>query len=539
MPRYAKAAALIGVMVLTGLVFYRVPISNGFSGLWGDHFDGGIEAAIMEHWYNVVRGYSPWMKTFYFYPATDTIGYNDGFLLYGLIYSVFRPMGYDMFVSAELADMVVRAVGFVSFYLSARAAFSFSFAYALLGAAVFSIAHSGFMHAFHQQLTSIAFAPLLAYLAFRGYQSLANGSPNRFALYGAVIAVLYSGWCLSGFYMAWFFGLFCLTLPVVGPIAGGLPFYRSTFALFARFKWHTAFVVIALAVAMIPVFLVYIPKARETGMHDWAGVSVVLPRPNDALNVGTDNFMFGRFFKVLCRYCTGENNEDMTGIPPIQMYVFLCAVAWALFRCKSPHAPLLRAIAIATMLTWMLLFRYGRHSGWRLIFDLVPGAKGVRVLGRYQIFLTWPIVVLSIAYLQTIGARMPRTMITPIGSLMLLEQLGTSPHVNSRADILARIDVPPPPPACNAFFTTKAKGQDASSDFMTRYPQNVEAMLIAESIHLSTINGYATFLPPGWNFEDPTRSDYLQRVLAYAQGHKVRGLCELDLETLRWSGPVT
>jgi hypothetical protein len=64
-------------------------------------------------------------------------------------------------------------------------------------------------------------------------------------------------------------------------------------------------------------------------------------------------------------------------------------------------------------------------------------------------------------------------------------------------------------------------------------------MLIAESIHLPTINGYATFLPPGWNFDDPTRPDYLQRVLAYSQGHKLRGLCELDLETLRWSGPVT
>jgi hypothetical protein len=122
---------------------------------------------------------------------------------------------------------------------------------------------------------------------------------------------------------------------------------------------------------------------------------------------------------------------------------------------------------------------------------------------------------------------------------MLLEQLGTSPHVNSRADILARIDAPPPPPACKAFFTTKAKGQDASSAFMRRYPHNVEAMLIAESLHLPTINGYSTFVPPDWNFEDPTKSDYAKRVLAYARDHNVRGLCQLDLETSRWSGPIT
>ncbi len=254
--KYAKGIAFISALALSGLVYYRVPIFNGFTGLWGDHFDGGIEAAIFEHWYNVIRGYSHWSKANYFYPQTDTIGYNDGFFLYGLIYSIFRPLGYDIFVSAQLMDMAVRAIGFISFYLFVRAALCFSFAYALLGAAIFTIGHAGFMHAFHQQLASVAFAPLLGYLAFRGYQELASNHPNRFAL------------------------------------------------------------------------------------------------------------------------------------------------------------------------------------------------------------------------------------------------LGRSPSVNSRADILARIDAPTPPPACKAFFTTKAKGQDASSGLMTRYPHNVEAMLIAELVHLPTINGYATFLPP-------------------------------------------
>ena len=39
-----RALLLIAALVLANLVFFRVPIFNGFTRLWGDHFDGGIEA---------------------------------------------------------------------------------------------------------------------------------------------------------------------------------------------------------------------------------------------------------------------------------------------------------------------------------------------------------------------------------------------------------------------------------------------------------------------------------------------------------------
>lgn len=537
--RHAKAILFIITMLLVGVVYYRVPIRDHFTGLWADHLDGGIETAIFEHWYNVVRGYSHWSTTNYFYPDKDGIGYNEGFFLYGLIYSIFRSLGYDMFVSGMLMDMAVKAIGFISFYLFVRDSLSFRFAYALLGAAIFTLSHAIFMHAFHQQLASVAFAPLIAYLAVRGYGSLTGGRGHSYALFCSAAAALYSGWLLTSFYMAWFFGLFCLAMIIVGLFTAGLPFYRRTVAFLAQFKWHTAATVIVSALSLIPVLLAYLPKAAQTGMHRWADALVFAPAPNDAVNVGTGNFMFGHFFNVFCRFCTVGNYEDMTGMPPIQMYVFLCALVWIVFLCRPPQLPFLRTVAIAAALTWLLLFRFGRFSGWEIIFYLVPGAKAVRVLGRYQDFLTFPVVVVSMAYFQAISARMPRTMVVLVSTLMLLEQLGTSPAVGNRADTLARIDAPPPPPACKSFFTTAAKGQDASSPLMTLYPHNVEAMLIAERLHIPTINGYATFLPPGWNFEGPTRPDYIQRVLAYAHSHNLRGLCQLNLQTLHWSGPIT
>lgn len=66
------------------------------------------------------------------------------------------------------------------------------------------------------------------------------------------------------------------------------------------------------------------------------------------------------------------------------------------------------------------------------------------------------------------------------------------------------------------------------------YAHNVSAMLIAELIHLPTINGFASFNPPDWNFGSPNDADYIQRIRQYAEKHQIRGLCKLNLDTLTW-----
>ncbi|MDL2354990.1 MAG: hypothetical protein QFF03_07010 [Pseudomonadota bacterium] len=63
---------------------------------------------------------------------------------------------------------------------------------------------------------------------------------------------------------------------------------------------------------------------------------------------------------------------------------------------------------------------------------------------------------------------------------------------------------------------------------------NIDAMLIAETINLPTINRHASFVPADWNFGKPARDDYPARVAGYARHHGVTALCRLDLMTMRW-----
>src|SRR5262245_8785777 len=80
-----SAVLFVAVLVLVNLSFFRLQISNGFSVLFGDRYDGVIIVAILEHWFNVVRGLSAWSEVNYFYPHDKTLGYLDGYFIFGLI----------------------------------------------------------------------------------------------------------------------------------------------------------------------------------------------------------------------------------------------------------------------------------------------------------------------------------------------------------------------------------------------------------------------------------------------------------------------
>jgi hypothetical protein len=131
--------------------FFRNQISNGFTLLSGDRYDSIIILSIFEHWYNVARGLSRWSQTNYFYPVAGSLGYNDGYLIYGLIYACFRKMGFDPFIGYELVNVTVRLIDFQRFTWL-LAGFWAQLGLGPLGAILFTISNNLFMHVLHPQL---------------------------------------------------------------------------------------------------------------------------------------------------------------------------------------------------------------------------------------------------------------------------------------------------------------------------------------------------------------------------------------------------
>ncbi|MBK1656751.1 hypothetical protein [Paracraurococcus ruber] len=541
-PRFRlPLAALCGALCLG--FFFRFQLGNGFTLLLGDRHDGVIALSILEHWWNWLRGLEAWDRTGYFHPVPATLGYNDGYLLFGLIHAGFRAAGLDPFLSGELVNVATRGIGFAATLALGRRLLGLPFGWALLGAALFTISNNLFIRGSHVQLFSVSFVPVLALLGHGALRALLDGRRAALLAWGAGFALWFAAMLLTGFYMAWYSAfLAAALLPCWLLVAGAAARGALWRALRAQW-WGLALLLGLAALANLPFLLLYLPKAAETGMHPWPDVLRNAPEWPDLVNVGQENWLWGWLVRALndaVRPGFPAWSERMTGLPPLLLAGWVAALAWLARRPALPPAQhaLLRALGLATLLTWALTVQVGGATLWSLVYQYVPGAKAPRVVARYQIFLTLAVIVLAMAFLAS--RRWPRPVLLALAGLLLLEQGNSyAPLFLDRPLEAGRLAaVPPPPAGCRAFWVSAARTESRFGEAVADpYNHNTEAMLVAALRHIPTINGISTFNPPHWPGGIPEDPGYPAAVAAYARAWGVTGLCALDLRRFAWTGP--
>ncbi len=528
-------------------VFFRNQIANGFTLLFGDRHDAVIALAVLEHWRNVLAGAEEWSRTAYFHPAPDTLGYNDGYLLFGLVHAAFRAAGADPFLGGELTNMAMRAVGFLGMHAACRRVLGLPFGWSLLGAALFTLSNNLFVRASHAQLFSVGFLPVLAVLLREAGSALFARRRAALLGWGAAFVLLFAALLMTGFYMAWYF-LFLSGATFLSWLAIAAEAPRR--ALFSALRAEPAPLALlaALAVAAnLPFLLLYLPKAAETGMHPWETALQHAPTPLDVLHVGEANLLFGWLVTLLndaFRPGFPAWSERMTGLTPVLLLVFAVSLAWLWRGVGGAVDPFrrawLQALALATLATWALTLRFGDATGWWLVWSAVPGAKAARVVARFQLVLAIPVVGLAVVALSAWARRLPASVVTALAALLLLEQAnGYAPLFLDRPLELARLrSVPPPPAECRAFWVSAARAESRFGEAVEDpYNHNTEAMLVASVLRLPTVNGISTFNPPAWPSSWPGQPGYEAEVRAWAAAHGLAGLCALDLRRMAWDPP--
>ena len=543
-PSVLRAAVLVLVCALCVGVFFRNQIANGFSLLLGDRHDAVIALSIMEHWRNVLAGAAEWSRTAYFHPVPGTLGYNDGYLLFGLVYAAFRGGGADPFLGGELTNMAMRAVGFLSMHAACRRVLGLSFGWSLLGAALFALSNNLFIRASHAQLFSIGFLPALAVLLHGAGSALFAGRRGALLGWGAAFVLLFAALLMTGFYMAWYFAFLSGATLLAWLLVAGDGQRRALMVAFRGAAWPLALLVALALVANAPFLMLYLPKAAETGMHSWETALQHAPTPLDMLHVGEANLLFGWLVTLLngvFRPDFPSWSERMTGLTPVLLLVFGASVLWLWRGASGGMKPVrrawLRALALASLATWVLCLRFGDATGWWLVWSAVPGARAARVVARYQLVLAIPVIGLAVLVLADWARRLPAVAMAPLAALLLLEQVnGYAPLFLDRPLELARLRAVPVPPAeCRAFYVSAAREESRFGEAVEDpYNHNTEAMLIAAVLRLPTVNGISTFNPPGWPASWPGQPGYKAEVAAWARDHGVAGLCGLDLRRMTW-----
>lgn len=538
------AGSFLAVLVLSIGIQFRVQLHNGFTVLYGDSYDAAIVVTILEHWFNVLKGLSHWSELYYFYPYTKTLGQTDGYFLIGMIYPFFRLFNVDPFLSAELSNVVVRIIGFASFYLLARRMFKLHHGWALLGAALFIIANNLTAHGQRLQLSTVSFAPIMGLSMWYMVCAIKQRHGGKVLGWGAASGVFLGAWSITCFYITWFFIYFAtFYLAILYYLLSRAD--RSALINDAKAVWKALVGVGAItAASLFPLLHVYLSKSKEVGMRSYESALAHTVPLEGIAQTGKQNYLFGGFYERLLAVVspgyTGGGEYYNTGIAPILLFLFAVALVCVIWSKAGKDAVMWRAMAFATVVTWLGVINIGGHSLWYFLYTLFPGAKALNVVGAYQIFLSIPVLMLALKYLSSVQHRLPAGIICLLVGLLVAEELNSGYITLERNKELAKVALHnSPPQGCKSFYVSGWASQDPAaplSDSTSNfYAHNVSAMLIAEMIRLPTLNGIASFSPKDWDFAYPNWPDYDQRMKRYADNHKLTDVCRLELNTLEWS----
>jgi hypothetical protein len=569
--RFLSLASFLAVYGLAMFLFFREPILSGFDLGFGDRGDSLIEISLLEHWRNVFVHGTTWNLPGYFHPYVDTLGYNDGYFLYGLVYSFWRLFA-DPFHADTLNIFTFKTIGFVSAYALVARSLGWEKPIALLVAILFTIASGMAIQAGHAQLHTIGLLPVVTIFGIGMVNAERAGRHGRSAAFGGAFAAVMAAWFLTSYYLAWFTMLFAGILALCWAWKSGQIAPRKAVALARRHIVALATMGFVFALAIVPFLMVYLAKLAETGGHGY----MISPLVTfvDLINVGPGNYVWGWIFRLLeglfralvpvgsslpARFLRGEHE---TGFPLLLFTLTILAVRRVLRRGQAgpaQPAPLdLRVFALAIVISWALTLQLWILSPWGLVHLLVPGASGIRIVLRYQLFLVLPVLLLVFAVYRERAMRLMRASpwaAAGIAVFLVGEQLSAEPAAQlSRTRQISDLwRIPAPPAGCRSFYvivartseeaSTRAGGapkknpNDAGGNGL--YPHNVDAMLLAQIWRVPTINGFSTFNPPDWNFANSTSPGYDARVLSYAKTHGLHGLCRLDARQPNpWSRPI-
>lgn len=517
-------AVVIGLLIISGPQLY-----NGVPFVTGDIWDGRIMISLLEHWWNVVRGLENPVRPIYFHPFKTTLAYNDGNLLSGLVYSVPRALGADPFLSYEIMNWTVRAAGGLGMVALARSA-GLRPGYAFAAAVLLMISSNMVFRMSHAQLLFVGLTPWGIVLFANTLRVFTEQSRLRAYLAAAAFALFVWIWAMTAFYSLFGFGLILIGFLIIGLLLS--PTLRSDcIEAVKRRPGAVFFAVVLFAVAVLAVLKIY----RSSGQsHNVADMRALSGGWSDAINLGAGG-LWSKLVHGNVDAAPLAISSHSYGFTPILLMAFLGGLAWLLFQSRSPEERFTLSLGLAGLGIGILAFRTAGLVHWEPFFQFLPGAQAIRVPLRLLLTVT-PIVIFVAVFA---ASRLPPLVGASLLALIAVEQI--TPYrpflIDRSAERMFLAAVPPSPAECQAFFLSELRFEPSGNRTIDAYyAAGVDAMIIAETRRIPTINGIATVQPRGWNLAEPFDATYRQRALDYAVRMGVRpGLCSLNLKTNQWS----
>ena len=540
--RLSKAIPLIA-WAFGALIFFRRAFFTGFDKIFGNVGDSRLLVLLHEHWIDVLQGSTSWTSPIYFFPQKGVLGYSDTCLSNAVFYIPLRLAGLDMYAAFQWTLILLSLVGFLGVYRLTTYVVGTPRYVAVLLALTFAFSNNLYLKAGHSQMFAIYWIPLVLLALAR---SVVSTQLIRKFAWGGAAGMLFGLVVYSNFYVGWFAAFAALLVAIIF-LALQLRAYgfQQTWKLVRSSLPSAVSCLVGFLPAMIPFAITYLPVLKLNGGHSYEEAMSYAPGPGDLINVGSGNIIWGA---TLNRIFSGSHSRlnnielSLAITPMLTAVVLLCGlmVGLGLRTKRSTRAHLAISLVACVVMLAVTPVKFGFGSLWTIPWHVVPGAVAIRAINRGQIIgslvatiaIALSASILRKSQLSLSQRRTWKTLGVAVLLLTVVEQYNvTDSSPLDRSDEMQLIvSTPDPPASCRSFFIVDPAG-------LPTYQSNLDAMIIAQSKHLPTINGYSGQLPAGWAL-DPSTPQYLDGVRAWINVHGLTNVCSYDRVSKTWE-PIT
>ncbi len=483
-----------------GLVMAHHPMmKDGLGFIQFDWGDTRFVNFMLEHtWQWVLRNPAHaelWSPPF-FYPVEGHLAWSENMFGGVPFYAPWRILGFDVATAFQLWVMTLGALNFTAAYYFFRRCLKVDGFAASAAAALFAFAGMRINQTMHYQLFPQFFSIWAVHACWRLAVDFKALTERQRTFWLVVLFASVTWQILVGIYLGWFliFGL-----AVAGGI--GLLYRDGRERIWFVLKSHPFTIALLSAVCLtllLPVGLRYAGTAEEFGGRPFEEALTMIPEPRAWLHFGPYSWWYAGLEKFPMFQKIVMSHEQRIGFGIVTS--LLCFVGMYFSRRD-------RALAFVGMVL-VLLFAFTTLWGdypegftaWKYIWGYFPGAKAIRGVARVALLYLIGVsmfTAVAIHHLRAMGSKLAVLGVL-LGLASVIEQGETTPAFSKKDQTVDLEEISAAIPAdCEVFFFSPI---DARGPY---WKYQLDAMLVALSRGIPTLNGYSGQSPAGYPLGDP------------------------------------
>ena len=536
------------LLLIAELWFFRTIVFQGK--LIGG--DTPLNVLLLDHWYDVAAKGFAFNELRAFWPVNRWLGASDMMLGEGILHTVFRSCGADIFMAYNLTVILTHFMGVV-FLWKALDELKVGRYYIFIAEFIsfFSCSYSALI--MHTQFIAYAYWAGFLYFAVKWWEHRNDGKRGKrigfsagctFFLGLLFLTCVYSGYVLVLFMIC--FGVLLLVITRSG---------RAVLGWISKHLLEIFIIILLQAGWVIPFIMVHLP-VREliNGGYPVVELRLFSAGFSDIFRTISSSPLERLYASSVSRFVPQEyanfaytaNIEASCGYPFISAVLFILSGVYSLKTIKSGESGKKKGVAAVWLTVLIILCVFLKawdHSVWEYIRVLVPGGNSLRALARVMGLMTLPVGIAAAVGMEVILKKLSDTrdikkIVKVIAGVILIALMV---YVN-KADLFTQgyisdyraylNNVPDPPEDCRVMMIL------TNEDPTYYYNTQTDSWLIAADKNLMTVNGYSGNVPPGWNIANLSGQDeYLNNVGAYLRTYGVQnfdGLYAYSVEDRQW-----